>query len=72
MPGFALTPVAGFNPQVPDEFPVGLQFQLNGENLGGPDVDTFNVVLGGSGTVLSFTRGTGEFAGTVTLTIPLS
>ena len=68
---FAMTPASGFNPQTAEEFPTGVQFQLDGEDLGGPDVTTFNLVLGGSGQVASFTRGTGVFAGTVTLVIPV-
>ncbi len=72
MPGFSITPVTGFNPEVGDEFPTGIQFQLNGEDLGLPNVDTFNVVIGGSGTLPSFTRGTGDTANVVTLVIPQS
>lgn len=71
MPAFSMTPATGFNPQTPDEFPVGLQFQLDGEDLGGPDVDTFNVVQGGSGQPFSFTRGTGANSNVVTLVIPV-
>ncbi len=71
MTGFALTPSVGFPPVTPDEFPTGIQFQLDGEDLGGPDVTTFNVVLAGSGQPASFTRGTGEFASVVTLVIPV-
>lgn len=68
---FGLTPSAGFPPPASDDFPQGLQFQLNGENLGGPDVTTFNVVAGGSGQAFSFTRGVGEDANVVTLVIPV-
>lgn len=56
MATFGISPVTGF-PQPPsDDFPVFIQFQWNGENLGGPDADTVNfvgdgfaVVRGGSG-----------------------
>ena len=68
---FAMTPASGFNPQTAGPFPTGIQFQLNGEDLGLPTVTTFNVVAGGSGQPFSFTRGTGEDADTVTLVIPV-
>lgn len=68
---YGMTPNAGFPPPASDDFPQGIQFQLDGENLGGPDVTTFNVVLAGSGQPASFTRGEGENAGVVTLVIPV-
>lgn len=68
---FGLTPSGAFPPPEAETFPTGLQFQFNGANLGGPDVTTFNVVAGGSGQPLSMTRGVGEDAGVVTLTIPV-
>lgn len=67
MPGFALTPASGFPPPTPDDFPTGIQFQFEGENLGGPDVTTINFVHGDS---YSVTRGVGENAGVLTIALP--
>lgn len=57
MPAFAVVPV-GPNPPATDEgFPQFIQWQYNGVNLGGPDVDTVNVlsplVLTVSGTTVT-------------------
>lgn len=68
---FGMTPNAAFPPPASEDFPQGLQFQLDGVNLGGADVTTFNVVAGTSGQPFSFTRGEGENAGVVTLVIPV-
>lgn len=67
MPGFSLTPVAGFPPPTEDAFPQFIQFQFDGVNLGGPDADTVNFV---PGETFSVTRGTGEDANVITVTIP--
>ena len=66
-----MTPNANWPTPSDEEFPTGIQFQLNGENLGGPDVTTFNIVAGTSGQPFSFTRGEGEEAGVLTLVIPV-
>jgi hypothetical protein len=66
-----MAPNAGFPPPAADDFPQGIQFQLDGVDLGGTDVTTFNVVAGSSGQPFSFTRGEGENAGVVTLVIPV-
>lgn len=61
---FSLTPVSGFPPQTPDEFPNFIQFQEDGLNLGLPDADTLNVTGNAS-----LTRGTGENSNVVTLNV---
>lgn len=66
MPAFALTPVAGFPPPTPAEFPDFIQFQNEGANLGGSDADTVDFV----GAGVTATRGTGANANKVTVTIP--
>jgi hypothetical protein len=43
-----------------------IQFQLNGTDLGGPDVDTVNFRTG-TGTAGTVTRGTGETANVLTV-----
>lgn len=43
---FAVTPVVGFPPGAPEEFPMGLQWQLAGADVGGREVDTVNFVAG--------------------------
>ena len=60
---FGLTPVSGFPPPTPDEFPNFIQFRADGENLGGPDADTVDFVY-----PLVATRGTGENSNIVTVT----
>lgn len=64
MATFGMTPVGGFPPTNADDFPNYIQFQENGTNLGGPDVDTVDF----TGNVIA-TRGEGENAGTVTVSI---
>lgn len=61
---FSMTPVTGFPPTTPDDFPNFIQFQENGVDLGSNDADTVNFV----GNVTA-TRGEGENAGTVTVSI---
>lgn len=63
MPGFAMTPAAGFNPQTGEQFPEFIQFQNQGDDLGGPDADVLNFAEG-----LTATRGTGENENVVTVT----
>lgn len=65
---FSMTPVTGFPPTTPDEFPQGLQFQYDGTNVGGRDIDTVNFVPGDG---LSVTVGEGENANILTITIPI-
>lgn len=67
MPGFGLTPVGGFPPPAPQDFPNFIQFQFDGFNLGGPDADTVNFV---AGETFSVTRGEGENANVITVVIP--
>lgn len=67
MSGFALTPAIGFPPQTADEFPTGIQFQFDGQNVGGPNITTINFV---PGTELHLSVGTGDDATTLTITIP--
>lgn len=62
MPAFGLTPVTGFPPDTPDEFPNFIQFQNAGEDLGLADADTVNFRRG-----MRATRGTGENANVVTV-----
>ena len=62
---FGLTPVTGYPPATADDFPNFIQFQQDGENLGGPDADTVNF----TGDGVSATRGEGENAGVVTVTV---
>ncbi len=64
MPSFTITPVS-VEAAVGDTFPNFIQFQFNGEDLGGPDADTVNFV--GSG--FTVTRGTGDDANTITVTV---
>lgn len=62
MPGFAMSPAQGFNPQTPDEFPDFIQFRDQGADLGGPDADVLDFGAG-----LQATRGTGENANVVSV-----
>lgn len=68
---FGMTASSGFPPPASDDFPRGLQFQFNGENVGGTSFTTFNIVAGTSGQPLSLTAGEGENAGVITLVIPV-
>lgn len=45
---FGITPIGGFPAPTPDEFPQGVQFQLNGVDVGTRDVDTVSFVAGSS------------------------
>lgn len=67
MPGFSLTPLGTFPPPSPSDFPVGIQFQHEGVDVGGRTIDTINFV---AGAVLDVTVGTGETANVLTITIP--
>ena len=67
MATFGMTPVSGFPPVTPDSFPQGLQFQLEGEDVGDRTVDTVNFV---AGDALAMTVGAGENANILTITIP--
>ena len=46
MATFGMTPVSGFPPAVPDEFPTGVQYQFKGVNVGGTAINTINIVPG--------------------------
>ncbi len=60
---FGVSPaVAGVEQAADDGFPNFIQFQLDGVNLGGPDVDTVNLTTG-----LTATRGTGETENALTI-----
>ena len=61
---FGITPATGFPPQASDEFPNYLQWQVDGTNLGGPTIDTVDLVGD-----LSATRGTGENANKLTIAV---
>lgn len=43
---FGVTPVAGFPPPTPDAFPGGLQWQLDGADVGDRTIDTVSFVSG--------------------------
>jgi hypothetical protein len=62
MPGFSLTPLGTFPPPTPDDFPVGIQWQDDGTNLGDRTVDTVNLRRG-----LVASRGTAETANVLTV-----
>lgn len=62
MPGFSLTPLGTFPPPTPDDFPVGIQWQDDGTNLGDRTVDTVNLRRG-----LEASRGTAETANVLTI-----
>lgn len=64
MSTFSISPVGGFPPAEPTDFPEFIQFQAEGENLGGPDADTVNFTGGAVAT-----RGVGEDAGVVTVNV---
>jgi hypothetical protein len=64
--GYQIAPAGpGGNPVAPGEYPRYLQIRVNGVDLGGPDVTVLDFV----GTGFTLERGTGDDAGTVTLTI---
>ena len=44
MPAFAVVPYGPNPPDTDEGFPQFIQWQYNGVNLGGPDVDTVNVL----------------------------
>ena len=67
MATFGITPVINYPLPPSDAFPQFIQFQFNGTDLGGPDIDTVNFV---TGTPFNVTRGTGENSGVLTVTIP--
>jgi hypothetical protein len=62
MPAFSLTPLGTFPPPAPDDFPVGIQWQDDGTNLGDRTVDTVNLRHG-----LTASRGTAETANILTI-----
>lgn len=62
---FSITPVGPFPPSNDEGFPQFIQFQEEGENLGGPDADTVNFV----GEGVTATRGTGEDANIITVEV---
>jgi hypothetical protein len=67
MPAFALTPSNAY-PVPTGEFPQGLQWQFEGEDVGTRGgIDTINIV---AGAALSVTVGTGETANVLTIEIP--
>ena len=62
MPGFSITPLGTFPPPTPDDFPVGVQWQDDGANLGDRTVDTVNLRRG-----MTASRGTAETANVLTI-----
>lgn len=62
MPGFSITPLGTFPPPTPDDFPVGIQWQDDGTNLGDRTADTVNLRHG-----LTASRGTAETANVLTI-----
>lgn len=63
MPAFSLTPLGTFPPPAPTDFPVGIQWQEDGVNLGDRGgVDTVNLRIGVRGS-----RGTGETSNILTI-----
>lgn len=62
MPAFGLTPLGTFPPPTPADFPVGIQWQDDGANLGDRTVDTVNLRHG-----LTASRGTAETANVLTI-----
>ncbi len=63
---FSVQPAsAPLAPQTPREYPNFIQFRFNGVDLGGPDANVVDFV--GAGWVV--TRGTGEDAGKITVTL---
>lgn len=46
MSAFSISPAAGANPDTPNAFPLGLQWQLDGVNVGDRSVSTVNFVAG--------------------------
>lgn len=65
MPSFSITPTGGYPPPAPDDFPQQIQFRFNGVDVGGPDA----TVLDFTGPGVEVTRGTGDDAGVVFVTI---
>lgn len=59
---FSMTPVTGYPPTTPDQFPTGIQWQSDGQNLGTRDASTVDFRRG-----LNATRGTGEDADKITV-----
>lgn len=70
MPAFSITPAGPFPAPASDGFPDYIQWQFEGVNLGDATVTTVNFVAGAPGSDLTVTRGTGENAGVLTVTIP--
>lgn len=64
MPGFSITPAGPFPPPASGDFPVGIQWQDDGVDLGDRAVDTVNLR---DGIVAS--RGTGETANVLTIDV---
>lgn len=62
MPAFALTPISPYPPATGEPFPVGIQWQDDGLNLGDRTVDTVNLR-----TRLVATRGSGETSNVLTI-----
>jgi hypothetical protein len=67
MPGFSITPVASYPPPTGEPFPVGIQWQDDGTNLGDRTVDTINLRDGIVGS-----RGSGETANVLTIDVASS
>ena len=67
MPGFSLSPLGTFPPPTNDDFPVGIQWQDDGVDLGDRAVDTVNLRDGIVGS-----RGTGETANVLTIDVASS
>lgn len=62
MTTFSLTPIGTFPPPAPQDFPVGVQYQEDGIDLGDRAIDTVNLRRG-----LTATRGTAETANVLTI-----
>jgi hypothetical protein len=67
MPAFSISPAGPFPPPESQDFPRGIQFQLEGVDVGGRNIDTINFV---PGAVLDVTVGVGEDSNVLTITIP--
>lgn len=62
---FSIGPATSFPPVTGDNPPNYIQFRFNGVNLGGPDANVVDFV--GEGIIV--TRGTGDDAGKITVSV---
>lgn len=65
MPGFTVSSVGGAPPIAEGDYPNFIQFRFNGMNLGDPTVTVVDFV----GADFTVTRGTGDEADKITITI---